>query len=330
MVDHSDRGDAEGQGFGPLFFHHESLPGIVESILGELERRDTVQHVCRYPLPSEETVIQILNLIAGALFPGYFGKKSLAAASLHFYIGAAITDVFDLLSEEITRCLVHERYASGQLNRPECEAEARKAAFALLKKLPELLGVLDEDIRAAYEGDPAATGYDEVIFCYPGFRALMIQRIAHELHLLEVPWLPRIMTEYAHRLTGIDIHPGAQIGRNFFIDHGTGVVIGETTLIGRNVRLYQGVTLGGYRFRKDEEGHLLRGYRRHPTLEDGVIIYSNASVLGPITVGAGSVIGANVILTRDVDPGTTVMIEKPRHRIRQAGDPGVEGFIYVI
>ncbi|MFO7957648.1 MAG: serine O-acetyltransferase EpsC, partial [Candidatus Brocadiia bacterium] len=171
--------------------------------------------------------------------------------------------------------------------------------------------------RAAYQGDPAATGYDEIIFSYPGFRAVMIYRLAHELHEQGVQWLPRIMTEYAHRITGIDIHPGSTIGRHFFIDHGTGVVVGETSEIGDNVRMYQGVTLGGYRFKTDEEGNLLRGYKRHPTIEDDVIIYSNASVLGPITVGQGSVIGANVFLTHSVDPDTQVTIETPRHRVSQ-------------
>ncbi|KPK65449.1 MAG: hypothetical protein AMK73_02985 [Planctomycetes bacterium SM23_32] len=289
-------------------------------MLTRLERRGTVQHVCRYPRPSGETVVRILNLLAEVLFPGYFGKASLDQANLPFHIGETTNTAFDLLAEEITRCLIHERERAGRADRQQCEDEGRGQAFRLLEKLPAVLDLLDGDVHAAFEGDPAATGYDEVIFCYPGFRAVMIYRIAHELHGLGAPWLPRIMTEHAHRITGIDIHPGARIGHGFFIDHGTGVVIGETSEIGDNVRMYQGVTLGGYRFRTDPEGHLLRGYKRHPTVEDDVIIYSNASILGPVTVGRGSVIGANVILTYSVEPGSTVTIEKPRHRIRQRNE----------
>ena len=303
--------------FANLLPCKQNLPGLIDALLRELERRDTVQHVCQYPLPSEETVIRILGLLAEALFPGYFGRKTPDAASLPFHVGEVLSIAFDLLAQEIARCLMHERHGGAREVREECEQEGRAQAFRLLERLPDVLDRLDDDVRAAFQGDPAATGHDEVIFCYPGFRAVMIQRIAHELQDLGVPWLPRIMTEHAHRTTGIDIHPGARIGRRFFIDHGTGVVIGETSQIGDNVRLYQGVTLGGYRFRTDEEGALLRGYRRHPTIEDDVIIYSNASILGPVTVGRGSVIGANVILAESVPPGTQVTIEPPRHRIRQ-------------
>ncbi len=301
----------------PLYPYKEDLPGVVESVLRALAARDKVQHVCHYALPSEGTVIRVLDLLAEALFPGYFGKKALAETTLAYHVGETITTAYEQLGEEITRCLVHDRHDGGPADREECAEQARWHAYRLLERLPVLLEMLDADVRAAYQGDPAATGWDEVIFCYPGFRAVMVHRIAHELHAQGVPWLPRIMTEHAHRVTGIDIHPGARIGRSFFIDHGTGVVIGETSEIGDNVRMYQGVTLGGYRFKKDEEGKLLRGYKRHPTVEDDVIIYSNASLLGPITVGRGSVIGANVILSHSVEPGTTVTIEKPRHRISQ-------------
>jgi len=294
----------------------DDLPGVVDAVLARLRRRDTVQHVCQCTLPSEETVIVILDLLAEALFPGYFGKKALDAASLPFHVGEVISTAHGLLSVEVARCLIHEWRGAADDVRAECERDGRAEAFRLLEGLPDLLDLLDDDVRAAFQGDPAATGFDEVIFCYPGFRAVMIQRIAHRLHGQDVPWLPRIMTEYAHRITGIDIHPGAEIGRRFFIDHGTGVVIGETSRIGANVRMYQGVTLGGYRFRKADDGSLVRGYRRHPTIEDDVIIYANASILGPITVGQGSVVGANVILTESVPPGTQVTIEKPRQRFR--------------
>ena len=297
----------------------DDLPAVVDAVLDRIRRRETVPHVFQGTLPSQEAVVAILDLLAEALFPGYFGKKALDAAGLPYHVGEVISTAHDLLSAEVTRCLVHEWRGPDDDVRSECEREGRAEAFRFLEGLPDLLEVLDDDVRAAYQGDPAATGCDEVVFCYPGFRAVMIQRIAHRLHGQDVPWLPRIMTEYAHRITGIDIHPGAEIGRHFFIDHGTGVVIGETSRIGSNVRLYQGVTLGGFRFRKEEDGTLTRGYRRHPTIEDDVIIYSNASVLGPITVGKGSVIGANVILTESVPPGTQVTIEPPRQRFRQRG-----------
>ncbi len=301
-----------------LFPYKQRLPDVVEAMLGELERRGTVQHVCQHPLPSEQTVVRILNLIAEIMFPGYFGKKGLDRANLAFHLGETMNLAHDLLAEEITRCLLHE----GRCPKEECEQEGHRQAYGLLARLPDLLEVLDGDVRAAYQGDPAATGYDEVIFCYPGFRAIMIHRIAHELHQLGVQWLPRIMTEHAHRITGVDIHPGATIGRNFFIDHATGVVVGETTEIGDNVRMYQGVTLGAWSFETDESGNLVRGYKRHPTIEDDVIIYSNASILGPITVGQGSIIGANVLLTHSVEPGTQVSTDKPSHRIVQRNGRG--------
>jgi serine O-acetyltransferase len=305
------------QGGQDEFPYKESLPGVVDSVLVQLESRGTVQHVCHYPLPSQEIVVQILDLLSEILFPGYFGKKALDQANLPYHLGETVNTAYDLLSQEITRCLLHGQRETGRPDRLECDEEGRRQAFNLLKDLPKLLDLLDGDLRAGYMGDPAATGFDEVIFCYPGFRAVMIHRIAHELHRQGVPWLPRIMTEYAHEITGIDIHPGATIGRNFFIDHGTGVVIGETTEIGDNVRMYQGVTLGAWSFKTDEHGALLRGYKRHPTIEDDVIIYSNATILGAVTVGRGAVIGANVFLTHSVEAGSRVTIELPRHRIRR-------------
>jgi len=309
--------DLHGDSSFCLCPYRADLPRVVDAILGRLRSRGTMQHVCHFPLPSQRVVIRILELLAEVLFPGYFGKKGLDQANLPYHLGETLNAAYDLLAQEITRCLLHEHHEPDAASRAECQQDGCRQAFLLVEKLPELLSTLDDDIRAAHAGDPAATGFDEVIFCYPGFRAIMIYRIAHELHQQGVQWLPRIMTEYAHRITGIDIHPGASVGKSFFIDHGTGVVIGETTQIGDNVRMYQGVTLGGFRFRRDADGALLRNYKRHPTIEDDVIIYANASVLGPITVGAGSTIGANVILTESVPPGTHVTIEPPRQRVRQ-------------
>jgi serine O-acetyltransferase len=182
--------------------------------------------------------------------------------------------------------------------------------------------VLDEDVQAAFEGDPAAKGFDEILFCYPGVSAITVFRIAHQLHQLGVPLIPRMMTEYAHSKTGIDIHPGAMIGRRFFIDHGTGVVVGETTRIGDNVKIYQGVTLGALSFPRDENGNILRGVKRHPTLEDSVVIYANATILGGKTViGHHSVVGSSAWITRSVEPYTTVTIESPQLRYRGTAEP---------
>ena len=226
-----------------------------------------------------------------------------------------------MLQEEIAKCLDHVKGDQPGFSREKAKEEAADHVEAFLGKIPSLIEVLDGDVQAAYLGDPAATGYDEVIIAYPGFRAVMTYRVAHELYLQTVPLLPRIMTEYAHSATGIDIHPGARIGRNFFIDHGTGVVIGETTEIGNNVKLYQGVTLGALSFPTDDEGNLRRGFKRHPTIEDDVVIYSNASILGPLRIGRGSAVGGNVFLTHDVEAGSKVTIDKPENRIRQRRGP---------
>jgi len=294
----------------------ELLPDLVTEVVAEIERRGAVDHVCREPLPNSQTIIHTLDLLCEVLFPGYFSRQALDRSNLPYYIGQTLNTVYGLLCQEISRCLMHERPRCTIEARLECEEQARRHTYALLGKLPGLARLLESDVQAGYMGDPAATGPKEVIFCYPGFRAVMIQRIAHELYLQGVRWLPRMMTEYAHGITGIDIHPGAKIGKNFFIDHGTGVVIGETTEIGDNVRLYQGVTLGAWSFQTDERGNLLRGYKRHPTVEDDVIIYSNASILGPAIIGRGSVVGSNVLLTESVEPGSQVFTGTTKPRVK--------------
>jgi serine O-acetyltransferase len=211
------------------------------------------------------------------------------------------------------------------------EALAQGKAVEFLKRLPAVRDVLDRDVAAAYKGDPAAKSHHEIIFCYPGLEAITVYRVAHELLTLGVPYIPRMMTEYAHSKTGIDIHPGATIGDGFFIDHGTGVVIGETCVIGSNVKLYQGVTLGALSFAKDADGELVRGSKRHPTLEDDVIVYANATILGGnTTVGARCVIGSNVWLTQSVAPDTVVVLEKPALRLKAGSKPAVEAFMYHI
>ena len=199
----------------------------------------------------------------------------------------------------------------------DLEALAQQKTVELLKRLPDVRMILEQDAQAAFEGDPAAKSHHEIIFCYPGLEAVSIYRIAHELLLLGVPLIPRMMTEHAHHRTGIDIHPGARIGSGFFIDHGTGVVIGETCDIGVNVKLYQGVTLGALSFPRDAEGNIIRGMKRHPTLENDVVVYANATILGGDTVvGKGAVIGSSVWLTQSVGPSTVVSLEKPSLRIK--------------
>ncbi len=297
--------------------HMDNLPDLVEATVEALQTRSTVAHVCRDSLPNTQVVVRILDLLSEAMFPGYFSQRSLDEANLPYHIGETLNAVYGLLCMEIGRCLTHERRRTGVLTGPNCGVLARNHTSALLAKLPALIHMLDGDVHAGYAGDPAATGPDEIIFCYPGFRAIMVQRIAHALHEQGVCWLPRMMTEHAHSVTGIDIHPGAKIGRNFFIDHGTGVVIGETTVIGDNVRLYQGVTLGAWSFQTDEDGNVKRGYKRHPTLEDDVIVYSGASILGDVTIGRGSIVGGNVVLTESVPAASVVFTEQSKPRVKQ-------------
>jgi serine O-acetyltransferase len=226
-------------------------------------------------------------------------------------MGQAVSVLFDMVSEQISNCIRHDCFRYSQ-ECSDCADRGNRIAIEFLEAIPSVRKILATDVKAAYEGDPAAKSFDEIIFSYPGLFAIMVYRLANNLFKNGVPLLPRIMTEYAHNLTGIDIHPGAGIGESFVIDHGTGIVIGETSEIGKNVRIYQGVTLGALSLPKDA-GELLRGKKRHPTIEDDVIIYSGATILGGDTViGARSVIGGNVWMTESVPPDTTVIMETPR------------------
>ncbi|MBE6380026.1 MAG: serine acetyltransferase [Lentisphaerae bacterium] len=226
---------------------------------------------------------------------------------MHYRIGNLLETVYNELCALTVRCFCYMCKKSGSNHDCRTEERSREAVMALLKALPELRTIARSDIDAAYAGDPAARSTDEIIISYPAVKAIEIQRLAHVLYKYEVPFIPRMMTEYAHSITGIDINPGAEIGNGFFIDHGTGVVIGETARIGNNVRLYQGVTLGALSFPKDSCGMLVKGLRRHPTIEDNVTIYANATVLGDVTIGAGSVLGGNVWVTESLPPGTKVV-----------------------
>lgn len=258
------------------------------------------------PLPNLKALAEAMERMKAVLFPGYFGDSEVTPETLSYHTGAHLDVVFRILAEQVKRgycfvCLRQEKACTG------CEDVAMEKASAFIRAIPSVREMLVLDVQAAYEGDPAAKSPGETIFCYPSITALIHQRVAHVLHVLDVDIIPRIITEMAHARTGIDIHPGAAIGKGFFIDHGTGTVIGETCIIGDNVRLYQGVTLGAKSFPKDEHGLPMKGLPRHPIVEDDVTVYSGATVLGRVTVGKGAVIGANVWVTDDVPPGAKVL-----------------------
>lgn len=290
--------------------YREEIPGIVDMLVGSCGQDGCFDHVGPEPIPSRDAVIDILDRANRILYPGYFIRERLEKFNIGYYLGQEATALFEVLSEQIHLALRHE-CVRHNLPCVHCEELGQEEALRFLRHMPEMRSVLATDIRAAYQGDPAANSYDEVIFSYPGLFAVTVYRIAHQLYTQCVPLIPRIMTEYAHSRTGIDIHPGARIGESFFIDHGTGVVIGQTTEIGNRVRLYQGVTLGALSLGRDA-GEQLRDKKRHPTIEDDVIIYSGATVLGGETViGARSIIGGNVWITESVPPDTKVFIKKP-------------------
>jgi serine O-acetyltransferase len=297
----------------------EALPEITDAIVGTYTECSRTSHLGHKPLPSREAIVEILCDLLDILFPGYWRRQNLHMGNVEYHVGDLIDGLHDKLTQQIVRALRHEHEFvtpdSGVTL--DLEGLAQQKTVDLLRRLPELRLELEQDLQAAFEGDPAAKSYHEVIFCYPGLEAVTVYRIAHDLLLLGVPLIPRMMTEAAHSKTGIDIHPGARIKPGFFIDHGTGVVIGETCDIGANVKLYQGVTLGALSFPRDASGNIIRGMKRHPTLEDEVVVYANATILGGDTViGHHAVIGSNVWLTQSVAPYTVVTLEKPSLRMR--------------
>jgi serine O-acetyltransferase len=286
--------------------------GGISKRLADLCRRSAYfRCASKYAVPSDESVKEILGLYQEVLFIGYFGRQNVPTWELESHLHVLMSRLYDELASQIAKSMRHECEGAHRLC-DNCKSRGEEQALKAVERIPAIRKMLEGDVQAAYDGDPAAKSFDEIIFSYPGMKAIMVHRVAHELFLQGIPLLPRIMSEYAHALTGIDIHPGAKIGKHFFIDHGTGVVIGETTVIGDNVKIYQGVTLGALSFPKDEKGNLLRGVKRHPTIEDGVTIYAGATVLGGDTViGAGSTIGGNVWITKSVPAGTKVVIEPP-------------------
>lgn len=293
------------------------LPGIITRLVASSRDRGLFAHVDAELIPSAEDVVRVIRGARRLLFPGYFDGQVLDATRIEYAVGMELTELFETLSQLIALSIRHDcqRY---QLVCTHCQERGQEEAVRFLEALPEIREVLTTDVQAAYDGDPAARTIDEVVISYPGALAVTVHRIAHQLWQQQVPLVPRMMSEYAHSITGIDIHPGASIGPSFFIDHGTGVVIGETTSIGKRVRLYQGVTLGALSLPK-EEVNRLRGTKRHPTIEDDVTIYSGATVLGGETViGEGSVIGGNVWITQSVPPGTKVFLAPPKLIFRNA------------
>jgi serine O-acetyltransferase len=296
----------------------DQLPQITERIVETYDRVRKINHLDHCPLPRYDEVVTAIHELNEIMFPGYRRREGLHHGNISYYVGDLIDRLHDRLTTQIGRALRHEAGATSDCETAEdFEALGQAKTLQFLDQLPELREVLATDVEAAYDGDPACKSAAEVIFSYPGLEAITVFRLAHLLHELSIPFIPRMMTEWAHSRTGIDIHPGATIGKYFFIDHGTGVVIGETCHIGERVKLYQGVTLGALSFPTDEDGHLVRGLKRHPTIEDGVVIYANATVLGGRTVvGHDSVIGSSVWLTSSVAPHTTVVLEKPKLRMR--------------
>ena len=283
------------------------LSGVVESLCAP-ESYMGVYHQPSFgsPMPSVELLSEIVERLRSVLFPGFFKESFITPQNMAYFVGSKLEKVRRELTQQVERgfcfaCDKDEHSCSS-----DCSVRAETQVNDFLQTLPRIRHMLATDVQAAFAGDPAAKNPGETIFCYPSIKAVTNYRIAHELYLLGVPLIPRIITEMAHSATGIDIHPGATIGESFFIDHGTGTVIGETCIIGRNVRLYQGVTLGAKSFPKGENGHLVKGIARHPIVEDNVTIYSGATILGRITIGEGAVIGGNVWVVDDVPPGTKI------------------------
>ncbi len=300
------------------FRRKEQLPQLTDRIVRTYSQVGKISHLGHCPLPRQEAIVDAIEDLKEILYPGYRRREGLHLGNVTYHVGELIDKLHDALTRQIGRALRHDAGLSQECaNDPDFEALGQAKAILFLEQLPDLRKQLALDVQAAYDGDPAVRSQDEVIFCYPGLEAITVYRLAHVLYELDVPLIPRIMTEWAHSKTGIDIHPGAKIGPHFFIDHGTGVVIGQTCEIGAHVKLYQGVTLGAISFPTDGDGNLVRGAKRHPTIEDRVVIYANATVLGGATViGHDSVIGSSVWLTRGVEPHTTVVLEKPKLRMK--------------
>jgi serine O-acetyltransferase len=292
-------------------------PGSLRKTIETLSKEESYKSVCHrhypdQPMPSIHVMVEIVDLVREIIFPGYFGNSPTRPGSVQYYIGVNVELLYEKLRQQIFAGLCFGCPDVDKFEVSEAKTQAAKLAVAFIEQLPEIRYLMSTDVEAAFLGDPAAQSRAEVIFCYPAIKAITNYRIAHALLELSVPLIPRIIAELAHSETGIDIHPRARIGNSFTIDHGTGVVIGATSIIGNNVKIYQGVTLGAKSFPLDDKGNPIKGIPRHPIVEDNVIIYAQATILGRITIGANSVIGGNVWVTSDVSPNSKVLQEKFR------------------
>ena len=296
----------------PLNFTHILTQAVDELSESKSYKGLFHQHKDGEPLPSARVLNDIIDLARAILFPGYYGNSTLNSHTINYHIGVNVETLFNLLSEQILAGLCFASNVDCATCTESKREEATKLAAKFISKLPHLRRVLATDVEAAYNGDPAAESIGEVIYCYPAIKAISNYRIAHQLLQLGVPLIPRIITEMAHSETGIDIHPASRIGEYFTIDHGTGVVIGATSIIGNNVKIYQGVTLGAKSFPLDENGMPIKGIDRHPILEDNVIVYSNATILGRITIGKDATVGGNIWITEDVPAGTRIVQPKAK------------------
>jgi len=290
------------------------IASVVDTILGDYQGSRDIDQMDIFRHPDKDVVVELIGKLRRIIFPGYFREKNYHIYNARHNLSMLIEDTMFNLIQQITLVL----QGSG-MDSSAAEEQAKQLCLTFFEQVPRIRAMVQTDLQAAYDGDPAATGMDEIIYSYPGLFAITVYRLAHVLYELNVPMIPRMMTEYAHNLTGIDIHPGATVGNYFFIDHGTGIVIGETTVIGENVKIYQGVTLGALSTRG---GQSLRGKRRHPTIEDNVTIYAGASILGGETViGKNCVIGSNAFITRSIAPGTTVSIKNQELQFKTRAKP---------
>ena len=294
------------------------LEPLIQQLIESYTTLGGINHIDGLNLPHRRDVIEIAGELLALVFPGFFGSERLTSQNFRHITGHRVIELHARLTEQIERSLCYACKRAPVCQEGHCAEKAVRCATWMIERLPDVRRVLKTDVDAAFRGDPACYSHEEAIGCYPGVLAIAVQRLAHILYEYRVPLLPRIMTEYAHSRTGIDIHPGATIGEGFFIDHGTGVVIGETCVIGKHVKLYQGVTLGALSFEKDDQGRLVKGIKRHPDVEDHVVIYAGATILGGRTrIGAHSEVGGNVWLTHSVPPHSKVYNQQPRPLIRE-------------
>ncbi|HON92362.1 MAG TPA: hypothetical protein PKZ07_12410 [Sedimentisphaerales bacterium] len=288
----------------------KTLDRLVDEIAQTYEGDFGINFIDATNLPVRGKIIEVLDLLFEVLFPGHTGNKAVTRSNVRYIVGDLLSQIYTDLSEQVKRAFQYQCRIDNCLH-CDCTERAERVTGEILEELPRIRGLLKGDVQAAYDGDPAARSYEEIVMSYPCIVAIATYRIAHELHIRQVPLIPRIMSECAHMRTGIDIHPGAEIGGHFFIDHGTGVVIGETSVIGRNVKIYQGTTLGALSFRRDDRGRIIKGGKRHPTIEDDVTIYAEATILGDVVIGKGAVIGGNTWVKESVPPGMTVSSPSP-------------------